>query len=444
MMDLFNYRCFWLIYRCRQWLVAQFTPIGLGVLAVLGISAIAGLGSTESMSHLLFFLALTLLGLAGIGSRFLHYRFKATRTLPRFGTVGEPLQYQVEIQNLTPQAQAGLKFAETLITPFPPFQEFKWIKACFPVGRQWQRPWRQRVARQRWAIARLQDLPTLLPKVKTKVTVEIIPLKRGRLALDTMTVACPDPLGLLYRRQRYTDPQSVCILPQRYELPPLNLPATRRHQMGEQMLASSIGESLEFRSLRDYRPGDPTNKIHWKSWAKVGRPIVREQQDESAIHHALILDTFLPEAESEIFEAALAVALSVLTQTQPEETRLDVIFATHQPRCVTVGRGLRQRAPLLETLATLSPCQDLALESLTPILQARLPRLSGCFCIFISPDETRYAFLRRLAQSGIPIKAIFLCEPNLPQPEGMGYYLTPQCHTHVIPINYLQQELWLI
>lgn len=116
-MDRFTYRCLRLIYVTRKWLVQQFTPAGLGVLAGGIGSALVSLGSTRSMCHVLFFFALALLILGTIGSRLIQFRFKATRLLPRFGTVGEPLPYQVVIQNLSPQPQKGLKLVETFATP---------------------------------------------------------------------------------------------------------------------------------------------------------------------------------------------------------------------------------------------------------------------------------------------------------------------------------------
>jgi hypothetical protein len=442
-MNHLTYRFLRLKHLCQQWIFSQLTPTGLGVLVGGVIFAIAGLGSTQSMSHLLFFFAAALFSLAVLGTRFIHYSFKAYRILPRFGTVGEPLQYQVVIQNLSPTHQPGLKLIETFPDIFPSFQAFVWFKAQYLVGSKWLRPWRRYVAGQRWAIAPPQDLPILSAQTKTKAIGKIIPLRRGRLNFEALTLACPDPLGLLYKRQRYDITQSVCILPKRYELPPLSLSNAKRHQTGENTLASSIGEALEFRSLRDYRPGDPTNKIHWKSWAKVGRPIVKEQQEESAIHHALILDTFQPDAYGKIFEEALKIAISFLTRTQPEESLLDVIFSDHKTNCITVGRGLRQRAQVLEALATLSPNQEQRLEVLMPILQSRLSRLSGCFCIFINLDETRYEFLRILARHGIPIKAIFLCDQAI-LPDSFAEDFSPQCRTHLISIDTLQQDLLLI
>jgi Protein of unknown function DUF58 len=443
-MNFFTYRCLRQIYVFQKWFLNQFTPTGLGVLVCLAISAIAGLGSTQSMCHLIFFFSLALMVLAAVGSRFVKYGFRADRILPRFGTVGEPLQYQIVIQNLTPNAQQGLQLIETFPEIFPSFWDFMSIKDRYLVGSRWPGQWRKHVARQRWAIAYPQDLPILLAETKTKAMGKILPLRRGRLSFESITLACPDPLGLIYKRQRYDLNQSICILPKRYRLPALNLSNARRLQTGEHTLATSIGEALEFRSLRDYRPGDPTNKIHWKSWAKVGRPIVKEQQDESAVHHALILDTFQIGLQHEIFEAAIALGISFLTQEQPEESRLDVIFSDSKARCVTVGRGIRQRAKILETLATLTPNQDQTLDVLNPIIQNRISKLSGCFCIFINLDEMRYTFLKMLVQYSIPVKAIFLCEQNMIQREDWDHHLAPQCSTHLVSIDNMQQDLLLI
>jgi uncharacterized protein (DUF58 family) len=453
------YHCLRLLYVSRQWLLRQLTPTGLGVGLCLVIAALAGGLASGSMLHLLFFLALSLLVLAGLASRLIHYQFRARRILPRFGTVGEPLRYHVVIEKVTPHIQRGLKFVEIRSERFLSFQTFLQITNRYPGFENWWTPWWNHVARQRLAITHTQDLPTLLPGVKTKFKAELLPLRRGQLPLKTLSLACPDPLGLVYRHQTQTIPQSVCILPQRYQLPPLNLANRKPVQMGGSNLVAAMGEALEFRSLRDYRAGDPTNKIHWKSWAKVGHPIVKEEQEESVLHYGLILDSFqrnrVPwDASSEIFEAALSIAVSFVTQPHPEESRLDVIFAasanqpsvprppvTQSATCVTVGRGLRQRAQILETLATLNPCQDQDLDSLIPILQTRLPYLSGCFCILLGLDEARVAFLKTLAQHGLPTKVIVLFAQKGDPAARLEYAPPPWCQVSFISLKHIQQEL---
>ncbi len=441
-MNFLTYRYLRVWHRIWNALLNQFTSAGLGVLVGLGIAGVAALGSTQSLSPMLICFGVALLGSAQLSRRFIQYEIRAVRTLPRFGTVGESFQYAVTLHNLTAQAQSGLQLVETFPDGFPSFHEFSRIKAQYSGGSRWILEWRDSVARQRWAIAVPQDLPVLAAETKTKARAEVIPLRRGRLSFEALAFNCPDPLGLTYKRWIHRIPQSVCILPRRYHLPPLNLPSTKRYQRGETSLVSSIGEALEFRSLRDYRPGDPTRKIHWKSWAKVGRPIVKEQQDETAAHHGLLLDTFQSDTQTEYFEAALAIAISFLTKEHPEEVLLDVMYAAPTARCVTVGRGLRHRGQILETLATLAPCQAQNLHQLTPILDHH-SRLSGLFCIFTGFDEARSAFLNRLVQSGISTKAIVLYDHLLP-PEKSSYFLGPQCCIHWVSLNSMQQDLWQI
>lgn len=439
-MDLYRLIYFGLLasYRIRCYLVRQLTPMGLGILGVLFVSGVVGLGSSQSMCHLIFFLALSLLSLGLISRQFIHYEFEGDRSLPRFGTVGELLQYPVLLKNLTAQPQAGLKMMETIPHEFPTFKEFLRIRDRFAMGREW----RQYLAKRRPAIAPLKNLPVLTARLKTEVMGEILPLRRGRLGLAELTLACPDPLGLSYRRVSDFQAQSVCILPQRYQLPPFFSSNSRAYQMGDAVLLSSVGEAMEFRSLRDYRPGDPTNRIHWKSWAKVGRPIVKEQQDESAVHHALILDTFHPEPQSDEFEAILAIATSILTQEQTQTTALlDVMFADQTVRCLTVRPGLRQRSQLLEKLATMSPCQTLKFENLLPLVQSRLSRLSSCICVFLHWDETRNDLLEMLAQFGVPTKAIVLCENQLTY-VGLRYLsIAPECTAHFVSLDQIQAGL---
>ena len=417
--------------------------MGLGVLANFVVSAIASLGSLKSMCHLVAIFSLVLLVLATIGSRLIRYRFKAARSLPSFGTVGEPLQYRIVLQNLTPEDQKGLKLMEDFST-FPRLREFVRIKRRSKVGMRWVRQWRQYVAQQQWAIATPQDLPVLSAQTKTKAVGDITPLRRGQLKLKSVTLACADPLGLIYTRYAYELPQSVCILPQCYQLPEIDLASSTQYRAGEFAIASSMGEALEFRSLRDYRPGDPTNKIHWKSWAKVGRPIVKEQQDEAIVHHALILDTFLQEPDSAVFEAAVAVAVSFLTQEQTEESLLDVIFKAEEAHCLTMGKSLRQRAQALEHLATITPCPDLTFDALTPIVQTRFPHLSGCICILTGLDEPRRSFLKLLAQYDLSMKIIALYDGKIRPDESLVDFLPPNCSAHVISISQIQQDLMWI
>ncbi|PYI86924.1 MAG: DUF58 domain-containing protein, partial [Verrucomicrobia bacterium] len=103
------------------------------------------------------------------------------------------------------------------------------------------------------ALLNAQPLPRLPPNNATELQVTVTPLKRGPLRFAGMTVARTDPFGLCRAFVNVPAPQTVLILPKRYLLPPIPLPGRMKYQQGGVALASSVGQSEEFVSLREYR-----------------------------------------------------------------------------------------------------------------------------------------------------------------------------------------------
>jgi hypothetical protein len=448
-MDRSVYRLLRFAYTLRQWLMRRFTPLGLGVLVCLCISAIIGMDTNQSLSYQVFTFLMALLTVAIAASLFIRYRFSATRILPRFGTVGVPLQYRVVLQNKTKKSQKGLKLLESFTDSFPSLKEFKSIGK---ISKHWsaqRREWLRIVAQRQRAIAPAVDLPILAAKESTEVIGEITPLRRGLLQFKTLTVACPDPLGIFNACVKLPLPQSVLILPKRYQLPPIQLPGGRRYQSGGVALSSSVGDSEEFRALREYRPGDSPRKIHWKSWAKVGKPIVKEEQDEYFVRHALILDTFQPESHSEILEEAVAIAASLACEVQTQESLLDMMFVGLEAHCFTVGRGLGQTERMLELLASVVPCQDKPFDSIIPVIQTRFSLLSGCICILLTWDDDRKALVEKLQSMGIPTMVMVIeGDRSAPRVRSSTHHPALEClknnqsSVHILKLGQIQQGLF--
>src|SRR5436309_13793519 len=108
-----------------------------------------------------------------------------------------------------------------------------------------------------------------------------------------------------------------------------------KYQEGGVAMASNIGRSEEFVSLREYRSGDPYRHIHWRSWAKVGKPIVKEFEDEFFVRHALVLDTFIDDPQADVFEEAISVASSFACALESKESLLDLLFVGPEAFCLT-------------------------------------------------------------------------------------------------------------
>jgi uncharacterized protein (DUF58 family) len=189
-----------------------------------------------------------------------------------------------------------------------------------------------------------RPLPALPPSGEAEVSFEITPLRRGHLRFRGITIARPDPLGLVQALKSIELSQSLLILPKRYPMAEIRMAGTRKYQPGGVALASTVGDSEEFVSLRDYRSGDPMRRIHWKSYARVGRPVVKEYLDEFFVRHALVLDTFTTHLGDPVFEEAVSVAASIAISMQTQESLLDMMFVWPEAYCFTAGRGLAHRA----------------------------------------------------------------------------------------------------
>ncbi len=430
-------------HRLRRWLNKYLTPAGLGLLIALFVFGLISLDIKRSVSYQILTFLLALLMVSALFrqlSRFNRHsrdRISATRHLPRFGTVAVPLRYRIEISNRN-RRQLELSLTESFTNAFPSFRIFqRFVRAK---GRR--RDWLKLLARQQRAVASPLEL-SLASDSETEVTAELLPLRRGLLSFEALTLASPDPLGLMNRCVTIPLSQTVLVLPKRYQLPKLDLPGTRCYQADGLALVSALGDSEEFRALRDYRPGDSVRKIHWKSWAKTGRPIVKEEQSEYSVRHALILDTFQSDDYSEVMEEAVAIAASLACTIQAQESLLDMVFVNDQVHCCTIGRGLGQTERLLELLASVVPCQDRSFSTLLPVVRSRLSMLSGCVCIFLDWERDRQALIEQLQQANIPTLALIVAPAaGLSVPVDRICLRNRQSSIHVLHLGRIQQDLW--
>ena len=244
------------------------------------------------------------------------------------------------------------------------------------------------------------------------VKLEIVPRRRGRIELAGLTLGRAEPLGLIKGLTRIALPGRITALPKRYRVPPLALPGRRKFQQGGVSLATSIGDSEEIVGLREYRPGDPLQRIHWKSTARAGKPIVKEFQDEFFERHALVLDTSRASGEDAVFEEAVAVAASFVYTVDTRECLLDLLFAGREVHAYTTGRGQMSPDHLLEILAAVGPSAAQGFGELARAVRARVARMSSSILVFVAWDDERRALAEALLASGLEVRALLVCLPE--------------------------------
>ena len=338
---------------------------------------------------------------------------EARRDLPRFGTAGEPLRYHVNVRNMGHRKLAHAWIADTPPDPRPSVEDFTTLREP---GEEERNVFDKKFAYFRWewllagnrlfsgGISR-EDL-CLKQGQAARVTVEMTPLRRGIIRLDDLRVLLPDPFGLYQRCRKVKAAHStLTILPRRYPLPPIELPGGAAFKISGEANTNAIGNSGEFVGLRDYRPGDPLRQIHWKSWAKTGRPIVKELEDTFYPRYGLIVDTLSCDRTDQQFEEVISVAASFAASLDSSESLLDLMFIKNEAHMVTAGRGVERAEKLLEVLAGVSPERHENFQALTRLVLSHRDDLTSCLVIFNSWDESRANFLKSLTRGGI------LCAP---------------------------------
>jgi len=403
------FRNFLIVYRVSQWIRRHFTHAGMLILVGLVASAIFGLNIRQTLAYQIFLLLLSVLLLSFISVLVFRGKFRFKRLLPEYGTAEQKLEYGIQIENLSPLKFHTLTLVDELESSLPSFERFRKAKDI----RDKQRNFFDRIVGYPRLVAlirkirggQIQPVETGNIAVKDKILQKIIlqPVRRGYLRFASIAIGKCDPFGLFRRFKKYEHKDSLLILPKLYDFPPVNLGGQRKYQQGGVNLASSVGDSEEFFSLRDYRPGDPIRTIHWRSYAKKGAPVVKEFQDEYFSRLGLVLDTWAGNKSEIVFEEAVSVAASIAISSTQQDSLMDLMFINDQVYRFTSGRGLAGINNILEILACVESATEENISELEKLLMNHVTDTSGFICIFLDWDEKRQKMIKMLRSASMPV-----------------------------------------
>lgn len=362
-------------------------------------------------------LILVILGVSILWAFFRQAKVRIQRDLPRLATAGEPLTYRVRVKNLGKLNLTGTSLLELTPDNRPSLESFTWSREP---GEETRNVFDRTLGYYRWEWLQrsltlfkqkgMPPLPLIKPSEQLSTTLTITPRKRGVIALRDMRLCLPDPFGVFQRcRKTESSPDKLIVLPHRYQLPALDLPGNARFQLGGEAASNTVGQSGDFTSVRDYRPGDPLRHIHWKSWARTGKPIVKEYQDVFFPRYGLVLDTFAPTEDEDMFEEAVSVAASFASSIDTRETLLDLMFIRDEAFVFSAGRGEERVDKMLEILAGVN-CEPVSdFHALQKLVLRYQDELTACICIFTGWCEQRRDTVTRLQRAGMELKVISVC-----------------------------------
>jgi uncharacterized protein (DUF58 family) len=418
------YRAFRLVYRVGRWVRRRLTPAGALTASALALAAAFGADTRQSNAYQVFSLALALLAVGAGFSLFRRPRFSVRRSLPQYATVGEPLEYTLSLANEGRRRLGRAEMRDQLEEVFPAYEEFRGpLRAPGEEARNWfdrrigYYRWEWMLRRARGGSVEEAVLEGVPARGSAQARVRLTPHRRGVLRFSSTALALADPLGLCFALSSRAHPGELLVLPRRFPTRALALQGSRRYQPGGVVQASKVGDSEEFMALREYRPGDPLRRVHWRSWARSGKPVVKEYQDEYFVRNGLVLDTFAAPEDEARFEAAVAVAASFACAPRAADSMLDLVFVGDRAYCFTSGRGQLPMEGMLRVLAAVRPSRDREFAHLAEAVLGRAGHLSGLVCVLLGWDAPRREFVRRLRALDVPLEVLVVADDAAPAPD---------------------------
>ncbi len=238
--------------------------------------------------------------------------------------------------------------------------------------------------------------------------------RRGLYELSGLRAFSTFPFNLVRSGWKQHSLGTLLVLPEFHPLEAIKVPIGSRYQPGGVAFTSHIGESPEYIGSREYVAGEPIRRLDYRSWARLGQPVVREFQEEYYCRIALILDTYIPPGrKSRVagfpnLEAAVSLAASVADALSGGEHLIDIFAAGPELFVFRAGRHTAHFENVLEVLACVDACRHDPFDTIRPALIEELGNISTAICIFLDWDESRRQLARTILESGCQLKVLIV------------------------------------
>ncbi|WP_409073274.1 DUF58 domain-containing protein [Micromonospora chalcea] len=169
----------------------------------------------------------------------------------------------------------------------------------------------------------------LRPGRDTVVRYDVPTHRRGVVPVGPLRVVRRDPLGLVALARGYGGTVPVWVHPR---IHPLSAVPTGAGRSLDGRTDSVPHGSITFDSLREYVVGDELRRVHWRTSARVGELMVRENVDTSLPRLVVVLDNRASAhpgrvgGVAESFEAACEAAASVVAAAVREDLPVQLLL----------------------------------------------------------------------------------------------------------------------
>ncbi len=281
---------------------------------------------------------------------------------------------------------------------------------------------------------KLTCVQSLRPLGRTQWKARTFCSMRGRYQLGPLTVTAGDPFGLFRFSRRLAAPRFLTVYPAAFEVNRFeglngSLPG------GNSVNRPTHHTTPNISGLRDYRPGDGLNRIHWASTARQRRLIVKEFEFDPAADVQIFLDlnqashwvvepnprNNLPEGRpasdtnfrtlDSTEEYSVAVAATLAKHFLEDGRNVGLVAWGQHHEQISSDRGDRQLIKLFEALSVLRVQGQTDFGQLIVAELLRLKSSDTLILVTSSLDEGWIAVLPLLLRKSVKV-AVALVEPG--------------------------------
>ncbi len=382
----------WLNTRYRQ----RLTTLGKAVFWTAGLGVIFAAPGTQTAAYLVLCVAVGVMATAAVMSYLLRPRVEARRLLPPPPSAGQRMTYRVRMTNRGSSPARALHLAETTL----------------PLGLSV-------VDEEDGGAAAVERLD---PGEERTVTLSLRCPERGAFDLGPLHVGTSFPSGLARWPRPAGSSERLLVYPRFVTQHEFELPVGRRYQPGGISVSSEVGDAGEFFGTREYRDGDRVRDIHWASYARSGRLIVKEYREEYFVRVGLVLDTELPRRHDPAsFEGRVSLAAGIADALARRDHIIDLFAAGETLYHLQAGRALARLDNVLDLLACVESVAPVDFSVVESRLVQEAQQLSSIVFLLWDWDESRARTVRRLRETGTGVRPIVVRDepPTLPLEGGV-------------------------
>ena len=260
-------------------------------------------------------------------------------------------------------------------------------------------------------------------------------MKRGYFSFGPTTCKSGDYFRFRVREMEVANAANLIVYPRIVPLNKLGIPS--RDPFGDLRLRRHLFQDpVRVASIREYAPGDPLKRIHWKATARVGRLQTKIFEHTTSTDLAIFFDVrtvkhpFWGEI-AQLLETGAVAAASIANHAIDNGYRVGLYVNHPYPDSASLIRIQPSSSPeqlqrILEGLAMVAPTESIPIDRLVRQEGGTLPWVSTLVVVTAIPTPALVSALETFHRAGRPV-ALVLVGGDRPEfsLDGLTMYHVP-------------------